>query len=329
MGVIEVTRGHTVESRHRVHVAVVDASGLLVASVGDPAMATGYRSAAKPFQALPLVEDGVAERFGLTMEEVALCCASHEGEDVHVAGARSILAKAGLDESALRCGPHAPFSDAATRALLTRGEEPGRIHNNCSGKHAGMLALAVAHGWEPEGYHLAEHAVQRRMLEEVVRWTGVEAARVDTAVDGCGVLCFSVPLHAMAGSFARFAAAAHRGEAPGRIVEAMVTHPFMVGGTRRACTEVMERTGPRAFVKLGAEGVYGGGLPARGLGFAIKVTDGARRAVEVALVRVLEGLGALDEVDLEALAHWRRTPVRNTLREVVGQVRPAFDLVWT
>jgi L-asparaginase II len=271
----------------------------------------------------------VVERFGLTLEELALCCASHEGEAAHVAGARSILAKAGLDESALRCGPHPPFSDAATRKILIDGDEPGRIHNNCSGKHSGMLALAVAHGWEPEGYHLAGHPVQRRMLEEIARWTGFAPEKIGTAVDGCGVVCFGVPLHAMAGSFARFAAAAYRGEAPGRIVEAMVTHPFMVGGTRRACTEVMERTGPRAFVKLGAEGVYGGGLPARGLGFAIKVTDGARRAVEVALVRVLEGLGAVEEVDLEALAHWRRTPVKNTLGDVVGQVRPAFDLVWT
>ncbi|HKJ01518.1 MAG TPA: asparaginase [Longimicrobiales bacterium] len=329
MSVIEVVRGDMVESRHRVHVAVVDAGGRLLASVGDPASVIGYRSAAKPFQALPLVEDGVVERFGLTREELALCCASHEGEDAHVEGARSILAKAGLDESALRCGPHPPFSDAASRALGARGEEPGRIHNNCSGKHAGMLALAVAHGWEPEGYHRAEHPVQRRMLEEIVRWTGLGASQVGTAVDGCGVVCFGVPLHAMAGSFARFAASAYRGEAAGRIVEAMVAHPFMVGGTRRACTEVMERTGPRAFVKLGAEGVYGGGLPARGLGFAIKVTDGARRAVEVALVRVLEGLGALDDDDLEALARWRRPPVRNTLGDVVGEVRAAFELVWT
>jgi L-asparaginase II len=192
-----------------------------------------------------------------------------------------------------------------------------------------MLALAVAHGWDPEGYHLAEHPVQQRMTDEMVRWTGVARSDIEKGVDGCGVVCFSVPLHAMAASFARFAAAAYRGEAPGRIVEAMVTHPFMVGGTRRACTEIMERTGPRAFVKLGAEGAYGGGLPARGLGFAIKVADGARRAVEVALLRVLEDLDALDGTDLEALARWRVMPVKNTLGDVVGEVRADFDLVWT
>jgi L-asparaginase II len=317
-----------VEARHPVHVAVADETGRLVASVGDASMQTFYRSAAKPFQALPLVEDGVVDRFGLTEAELALCCASHEGEPAHVAGARSILARAGLEESALRCGPHLPFSDVEARGLVARGEEARPIHNNCSGKHAGMLALAVARGWDPEGYHRLEHPVQQRMLEEITRWSGVPRDGIATAVDGCGVVCFAVPLTAMAASFARFAGAAERGEAPARIVNAMTTHPFMVGGTHRACTEVMERTGARAFVKLGAEGVYGGGLPGRGLGFAIKVHDGARRAVEVALIRVLEQLEALSPDDLEALARWRRPVVRNTRDEVVGEVRAAFDLVW-
>lgn len=325
---IEVVRGGIVESRHRVHVAVADGRGALVASCGDTGLTVFYRSAAKPFQALPLVEEGVADRFGFTEEELALCCASHEAEPRHVAGVRSLLTKAGLDESALRCGPHAPFSDGEARALVRRGKEPLPIHNNCSGKHAGMLALALAKRWDPEGYHEAEHPVQRRMLAEVSRWSEVPEPEVGTAVDGCGVVCFSVPLAAMAASFARFAESAHRGEAPSRIVAAMVRHPFMVGGTRRACTEVMARTGPRAFVKLGAEGVYGGGLPERGLGFAIKVSDGSRRAVEVALVRVLSALGALDPSDVEALAGFARPRVRNTRGDVVGEVRAAFQLAW-
>lgn len=328
MGVIEVVRGGIVESRHRAHVAVADHRGALVASTGDPGMDVFYRSAAKPFQALPLVEDGVVERFGLTTAELALCCASHEGEEAHVAGARSILAKSGLDEGALRCGPHAPFSEREAERLVRAGEAPLPIHNNCSGKHAGMLALAVARGWEPEGYHRLEHPVQQRMLDEVARWSGVARDRVGTAVDGCGVACFSLPLAAMAASFARFAWAAHRGEGAGRVVDAMVTHPFMVGGTGRACTQVMERTGARAFVKLGAEGVYGGGLPERGLGFAIKVADGSRKAVEVALVEVLEALEALDAEDVEALARWKRPVLKNTRREVVGEMRAALALEW-
>lgn len=323
---IEVVRGGIVESRHVVHVAVCRADGRRVASHGDPGLEVFYRSAAKPFQALPLVEEGVVERFGLTRSELAACCASHEGEPPHLAAAASILAKAGLDEGALRCGPDGPFSRSEAQALARRGEAPRPIHNNCSAKHAGMLALAVAMGWDPEGYHLASHPVQRRMLREVARWSRIPEGDVGVAVDGCGVSCFAVPLDAMAVSFARFAAEAAAGGAPARVVEAMVGEPFMVGGTGRACTQVMERTGPRAFVKLGAEGVYGGGLPDQGLGFAIKVADGGRRAVEVALVEVLHALGALDAHDLDALARWRRPEVRNTRGEVVGEVRAAIGL---
>ncbi len=327
-GAIEVLRGGRVEARHTVHVVVSDAEGRTVASMGDSELDTFYRSAAKPFQALPLVEDGVVERFKLTERELALCCASHEGESEHVEGVRSILDKVGLDESALRCGPHLPFSDAATRRILSEQGTALRVHNNCSGKHAGMLALAVAHGWDPEGYHLAGHPVQGRMMAEIERWTGVPASDIGTGVDGCGVLCFSVPLQRMACSFARFGAAADRGEPAARVVRAMTAHPFMVGGTGRTCTDVMKRTAGRVFVKVGAEGVYGGGVPRRRLGIAIKVADGSRRAAEVALVQTLHLLGALDQDDLAALARWARPEVRNTLGEPVGEIRPAFELVW-
>lgn len=326
---IEVVRGGIVESRHLVHVAVCDSGGGLVASAGDPGTRVFYRSAAKPFQALPLVEEGVVERLGISSEEVAACCASHEGEPAHLEAARSVLRKAGLDEGALRCGADGPFSRVESQALARRGEGPRPIHNNCSGKHAGMIALAVAMGWDPEGYHEVEHPVQRRMLAEVARWSRVPEGEIGVAVDGCGVACFAVPLDAMAASFARFAQAAADGGAPARIVDAMTEHPFMVGGTGRACTEVMLRTGTRAFVKLGAEGVYGGGIPGAGLGFAIKVADGARRAVEVALVHVLGALGALDTADLQALERWVRPEVRNTRGEVVGEIRSELSLLWT
>lgn len=328
-GGIEVLRGGRVEARHTVHAVVSDPDGRVVASVGEPGVEAFYRSAAKPFQALPLVEDGVVERLGLSDAELALCCASHEGEPEHVAGARSILAKSGLDEGALACGPHLPFSEAASHEVLRNGGSAMAIHNNCSGKHAGMLALAVTHGWSPEGYHRAGHPVQERMLHEIERWSGVQAGHVGTAIDGCGVLCFSVPLGAMAASFARFSAAAHRGEPPARIVGAMTGHPFLVGGTGRACTAVMERGGGAVFVKVGAEGVYGAGVPGRGLGIAIKVEDGARRGAEVALIRLLRLLDVLDEHDAEALARWARPEVRNTRREVVGEIRPTFGLRWT
>jgi L-asparaginase II len=323
---VEVVRGGTVESRHTVHVAVQDARGRTLAAVGDPSVLTFHRSAAKPMQALPLVEEGVVERFGLTPSELALCCASHEGEPRHVDGARSILGKAGADEGLLRCGPHLPYSEAAAHALVEAGASPGRIHNNCSGKHAGMIALAVAMGWDPADYHRAEHPVQQRMAREVTRWSGLAAERIPTAVDGCGVVCFATPLDVMAGAFARYVAEADAGEPAATVVEAMTAHPFMVGGTGRTCTDVMELAGDRVFVKLGAEGVYGGGVRGLGIGFAIKVADGGRRAVEVALVRVLASLGVLDAAEVQSLSDHGNPVLRNTLGGVVGEVRAAFEL---
>jgi L-asparaginase II len=326
MNTVEVVRGGIVESRHSVHVAVSDEHGRMVAAIGDEASLTYYRSAAKPMQALPLVEEGVFEAIGMSMAELALCCASHEGEPEHVAGARSILAKAGADESLLRCGAHVPFSPAAARALSEAGEEPGRIHSNCSGKHAGMISLATGMGWDPVDYHLASHPVQRRMIDEVVRWSGLPEDDIVTGVDGCGVVCFAVPLGDMAKSFASFVAAADRGEPAATVVEAMTSHPFMVGGTGRSCTDVMATAGDRVFVKLGAEGVYGGGIRNRGLGFAIKVADGGRRAVEVALIRVLSELGALTPAEVDVLGRYGHPEVLNTRGEVVGEIRAAFSL---
>ena len=314
------------ESRHRVHVAVARADGSLLAEMGDAEILTFYRSAAKPMQALPLVEEGIAEGMGLTDEELAVCCASHQGEPAHVEAARSILRKAGADETLLRCGAHAPYAADEAARLARSGEEPKRIHNNCSGKHAGMIALAVGMGWDPADYHRADHPVQRRMIDEVVRWTGLPADRLPTAVDGCGVVCFAAPLSVMARSFAAFTAAADEGDAAERVVSAMTAHPFMVGGTGRTCTDVMEAAGGRAWVKLGAEGVYGGGLPGRGLGFAIKVADGGRRAVEPALVRLLEDLDVLSAGEVERLARHGNPEVRNTRGERVGEIRAAFHL---
>jgi L-asparaginase II len=316
-----VVRGGTVESVHQVAVAVVDASGRLLASAGDPGVITGYRSAAKPMQALPLVEDGVVERFGITQEELALCCASHSGEERHLNGARSILGKAGVGADALACGAHPPFWQPDADRLLREGRAPERLHNNCSGKHAGMLALARAHGWPTQGYHLPDHPVQRRMLGEVSRWSGLQDNDIETAIDGCGVTCFALPLKAMARSFAAFADAASEGAPPARVVEAMTAHPFMVAGTGRLCTAVMETAGDRVFLKTGAEGVYCAALRGEGVGVALKVLDGTKRAAEPALVGVLEAMGVLTQDDLETLSDFRRPPLKNTRGELVGEVR--------
>jgi L-asparaginase II len=325
--VVEVVRGAVVESSHRVHAAVVDAEGRLRAFAGDAEHVTYLRSAAKPLQALPLVDDGAFERYGLTLEELALCCGSHSGSAEHVRAAESILARAGVSAEALACGPHPPFDDDARRALQEAGLEAGRLHNNCSGKHAGMMVLARAHGWEPAGYERREHPVQGRMLAEVARWTQLPEEAIALAVDGCGVVCFALPLHHVALAFAGLAAAARRGDrGPSAVVEAMTTYPVMVAGEGRLCTDLIRAAGGRLFAKVGAEGVYCVGVPGAELGIALKVEDGATRAVAPAIAGILRELDLISEDELGRLLPHVFAEIVNTRGEVVGQVRPRVTL---
>jgi len=325
---VEVWRGALIESTHAVHVAVVDGEGRVVARAGDAARVTYARSAVKPLQALPLVEDGGIERFGITEVELALCCASHNGEPEHVAAALALLGRVGLGEEALACGPTLPMRGETARALLRRGEEPRRVHNNCSGKHAGMLALARLHGWTPAGYERPDHPVQQRVLNTVAAWAGVEPRTVGIGVDGCGVPTFALPLSVLARSFARLGVAAvtKPDSAPARIVGAMTRHPEYVAGTGRLCTRLMRAAEGRVVAKLGAEGVYCAAVPGRGLGLALKVEDGAGRAGEPVLIAVLEQLGAIDAGVAEELLEFAEPEVRNTRSEVVGRIRAVVEL---
>src|SRR5881398_2554778 len=202
---VEQLRGGVVEAIHDVHVAVVDSTGGIVARTGDPELVTFWRSAAKPFQALPLVEDGAAERFGLTSQELALACASHSSEPGQVAHVRELLGKVGCSERDLLCGPHPPLSEKVAQDYQTRGLRLTAVYSNCSGKHAGMLALARHHGWPTEFYTRPEHPVQQRLLSDVAEWSGVERSRIGTATDGCGVVCYAMPLRRMALAYARLA----------------------------------------------------------------------------------------------------------------------------
>jgi L-asparaginase II len=320
--VVEVVRGVVVESRHRVHAAVIDADGRLRATAGDPEMTTFIRSAAKPFQALPVVSDGAMDRFGITLEELALCCGSHSGEARHVDGVHSVLAKIGLDDSALACGPHPPFSGQVRRQLEEAGAEPTRVHNNCSGKHAGMMALARAHGWSPSGYERPEHPVQNRLLAETARWADLPLEAIALGTDGCGVVSFALPLRSMALAYARLGRAARLGERePTYVVGSMTAYPEMVAGDGRLCTELMQRTSGRVVAKVGAEGVYCVAIPGAELGVAMKVEDGSRRAVGPAILAILRQLDMISEDDLGALYRHAYPELRNTLGETVGHVR--------
>jgi L-asparaginase II len=319
-----VTRGGGIESRHRVHAAVVDADDTLIGRAREPGTVTMWRSCAKPFQVMPLLASGGFDEIGWGDDELVLACASHGGEPEHVAIAESMLRDLGLEEGDLACGPHEPLSPRGARVLRESGERPTRLHNNCSGKHAAMLARSSVGGWPAEGYEREDHPVQRGALAEVARWTGVPASEIVLAVDGCGVVVFGLPLEAMARAYARLATAAERGdEIPARITRAIATRPFLFGGTDRFDSLLVEETGGRVISKIGAEGVHSVAVLDQRVGFAVKVEDGATRAQYPAVLHVLELLGALPDRFSPRLAEYARTRIRNTRGEVVGELLPA------
>ena len=325
---VEQIRGGVVESSHTVHAAVVDREGRLVARAGDPDLVTFWRSAAKPFQAVPLVTDGVVERFKISTAELALCCASHSSEPEQVVLVRDLLAKIGCSERDLLCGAHPPLSERVAQDYATRGVRLTAVHSNCSGKHAGMLGLARHHGWPTEFYTRPEHPVQQRLLSEMAEWSGVERARIGTATDGCGVVCYAMPLRHMALAYARLAIADFglriadsKGEGQIRnpqsaIVECMLRHPDLIAGEGRPCTDMMRAHPGRVVVKVGAEGVYCALLTQEGHGVALKVEDGHTVAAALAMAAVLAELGLRPQPP--ALVS---RPTVNTRGETVGELR--------
>ena len=324
----EVSRGSIVESAHRASAVVALPSGEAVMVLGDADGAVYPRSAIKAFQALPLIAGGGAERFSLTDEEIALMCASHNGEQAHVATARAILSKIGVGEEALECGAHWPRGEAG-KALAAAGGRPGPIHNNCSGKHIGMLALAAMLGCDGKGYIAADHPVQKKIAEAIETVCGVPLAKAPCAPDGCSVPTWALPLGALATGFARFSSGeglpAELAAASMRIRAAVAAAPFMVAGTGRFCTGVMEIAGARAFVKTGAEGVMCAALPERNLGIAVKCDDGAARASELVMAHLLAAFGAVESGEA-AFDRFLTVPVRNWNGIHTGDVRAASAL---
>jgi L-asparaginase II len=267
------------------------------------------------------------DRFGITLEELALCCGSHAGGPGHLETARSLLQKIGLEADTLFCGPQTPFDEQTSRDLAEAGLEPGRLHNNCSGKHVGMLALARAHGWDTSEYTRPEHPVQRRMLAEVSRWAGIPYEAIALGNDGCGAVCFALTLRQMAFAYASLAGAARNGERDATyIVGAMTNYPEMVAGEGRLCTALMEHTAGRLFAKIGAEGLYCVGVPGAELGVVLKVEDGSTRAVGPAILEVLRQLDLISEDDLGALSSHAYPDLFNSCGELVGQIRPRLTL---
>lgn len=312
---VEQRRGAIVESRHRVHVAVVDTGGRLVAHAGDPDLVTFWRSAAKPFQAMPLVTDDVVGRFGLSREMLAMACASHSSEPAQVQLVRDFLAKIGCSERDLLCGPHPPLSDKVAKDYETRGVRLTPVYSNCSGKHTGMLALARHHGWPVEFYTRLDHPVQQRCLAEVSEWSGVPKERVGVGVDGCGVACFALPLRCMALAYAKLVHPRTPHPAP-VLVEAMLRHPELIAGEGRPCTDMMRAHPNRVITKVGADGVYSALLTNERWGVALKVEDGHGTSAALAMAAVLADLGLRPQP-----ATLVTKPVTNWRGEPVGDVR--------
>lgn len=319
---VHVTRGGIVESRHRGAFAVADAGGNLAAALGDIAGPVFPRSAIKAFQALPMVERA-ADRFGFTDAEIALACASHSGEPEHVRVARAMLGKLGLSESDLECGAHWPYDADATRALAAAGERPRAIHNNCSGKHAGMLALALALGATTKGYTDVSHPVQRAIAATMRDLCGIDPDAQPRGTDGCSVPTWAMPLEAWARGFSRFASGAglppERQRAARRIMAAVRNHPFMVAGSERFCTKLMQAV-PRAFVKTGAEGVFCGAVPHADFGLTVKCDDGAGRAAEVIMAALLAHLPVWTPEEEARLRSFATVPVTNRAGLEIGQL---------
>jgi L-asparaginase II len=325
-----VWRGRIRESRHRVQAAVCDVSGRLEAGTGEPETVTTFRSAAKPFQLLPLVERGHADRWGWSEPELAVMAASHTGSPAHVELVAGILGRLGLSAGDLACGFHEPLDPASLEHLRSHPETRSALYNNCSGKHAGMLCLARSEGWPTEGYQRAEHQVQELMKRTVAEVCGVAAESMETAIDGCSVPVFSLPLLAMARGYARLAAATGEGDARTRALDrirrAMCAHPWAVGGEGRFSTVLMQKTGGRLVAKGGAEGLECVGLPQRALGIALKSEDGAARGLAPATVALLEQLEVLTAAERSALSASRRPVVMNHAGLEVGALEAVVQV---
>ncbi len=318
--VVHVERGPLAESVHQLEAVVVDSAGRVVLAAGDPARSTCLRSSAKPFQALAAVESGATDAFGFDSAERALMCASHGGEPIHVSTVEGMLRKIGCTERDLECGAHAPLDAASAAALVARGEAPRTVHNNCSGKHTGMLALARHMGADTAGYVAADHLVQRTIRRQLEAVTGIR--EIATAVDGCSAVTYYLPLRAVALLFRDLRSG--RDAALASLRDAMIEHPHMVGGRDRFDTALMTALAGAAVSKGGAEALQGVGVrtvSGETYGIAVKALDGASRASEPATLAVLDRLGVLTDAARTALAPFASPERTNHRGTVIGRVR--------
>lgn len=318
----EIWRGPFLESVHSGHAVVCDDTGQILHAWGDPEAVVLPRSSSKMIQALPLVNSGAADKAGLGTEQLALACASHQGDKIHTDGVRDWLQRLGLGENDLRCGAHIPYSRAADVALIKSDDSPCQLHNNCSGKHAGFLTLNQHLGGNAE-YVEIDHPVQRACLDAFE--TVTQETSPGYGIDGCSAPNHACSLHGMARAMAHFAAAPD-GSAEARLHQAMRLHPELVAGETRACTELMRAMDGKVALKTGAEGYFIAILPEQKLGVALKAACGTTRAAECAIAALLIKLGVLD-ANHPATLKRLNAPIKNCRGIETGSLKPAAGLM--
>jgi L-asparaginase II len=320
-------RGDYIESEHRGQVVVSDAAGKIVRAWGSSDASTFLRSAAKPFQAIAAITSGADEKFGWSPPERAVVVSSHDASADHLTIVRDLLTKASLDESALRCGPHPPINSLTRESLLRDNQEARPIHNNCSGKHAGMLSACLAQDWPTDSYEKPDHPLQHTIAQTIARLASIPSERLPTAIDGCAVPTFYLPIGKIALLYARLADQHFPKDKDDRaasvVTQAMALHPNLVSWPGHLTDLLGKHLGTPIISKGGAEGVFGIGLPELGLGIAIKVADGSARVLPAVACRVLSLL--LPNADTTSFERALNPPLRNTRQEIVGQIEPTID----
>jgi L-asparaginase II len=321
---VEIYRDTVLESFHRGVVCIVDRDGKIVFSLGDVQQVCYPRSAMKLLQVIPLLVGGGMKHLGLTLEEIAVMCGSHNGEAEHLRVVRSILKKIGLDESALNCGPQYPSSKRDANALIKADEKPHHIHNNCSGKHAGMLAACVLNNWPVHDYINPHHALQQRILEICSLMYEYPKEKMVTALDGCSAPIFSVPVYNQALAFKNLVANSSFDPAIQRacktIVEAVSTYPFMVAGTGRYCTDLMQITAPKIIGKTGAEGIFCMTFTEQQLGVCIKIDDGKMLPQYNVAEALVEASGLFTADQLSPLNKYKEATITNFNKLPTGKI---------
>ena len=328
---IETTRGAITETIHRGAIAVVDTKGNLKHAAGNPKLVTFMRSAAKPFQLLPTLESPAIEDFNLKLSEISIMCASHSGEDYHLESVRQILKKTGFTEEALQCGPHFPGHTPTQHNMIRNYQQPTAIHSNCSGKHTGMLIGCKLKGFPIERYLDLSHPIQQEILHTLEKVSGTPSNNIETAIDGCGVPTFALPIEKIALLFSRLADPVlitnpNRQKGLKNIRNAMISHPHNMSGSGRFCAALMKIFPNQIVLKSVAAGVYGIGLPNQGLGIGLKIENGLGEPRYATVLTVLKKLNILPPDGLDQLWHQFCPPVRNHRQQTVGNIHPVFEL---